>query len=87
MTFPRAHTARVFQVHFLGKGYNKRNPELTEESNYWLLRKPGFTDGSERHEFGNLREVRDGDEFVPAETEDLLWSNQNGTQNILYTSV
>ena len=59
MTFPRAHTARVFQIHFLGKGC-KRNPEPTEESNYWLLRKPGFTVGSERHESRNLREEKNG---------------------------
>ena len=58
MTFPRALTARVFQVHFSGKRYKKRNPEPKGESNYWLLRKSGFTDESERHESRNFREVR-----------------------------
>lgn len=78
---------RVFQVHFSGKGCNKREPEPTEESNYWFLRKPGFTGGSKRHESRNFGEVRNGNSFGPAGTEDLFWNNQSCALNILCISV
>lgn len=82
LTFPRAHPARVFQIHFLGKGC-RRNPEPTEESNYWLLRKLGFTVGSER---GMSPETSEEKKWQ------LVWSSWNrrlilGSLNILSISV
>lgn len=46
-----------------------------EDLNYQFLRKFGFIGGSERYEFRNFREVKNGNWFGLVGIEDLFWSN------------